>query len=195
MDSVGLGFRVRSGRAIAVLVSGPRDAPAVVDCQEIALADPAVPASIQPYHAALEQHRLTNLDAAARLVRIVERATDRSVSTLLAEYETLAAVPGTCRLVVGSLIDPAMVANQHMRAHALEGQLFRVTLASTLTARGLHVTPMLERSAYAEGARALSRTPDDLKRAIAEMGKRLRGPWRADEKLATLAAWVSLDER
>lgn len=192
MPAGAVGFRIRSGRASVVLMTGTPRSPVIADCREVPLADPKVPGSVQPYHAALKQHRLTNMRAAERLVALVERASSQAITALLAEYRGQASPIPAGALVVGSLIDPMNVANQHMRAHALEGQLFRRVVAEALTSEGLDVFPILEREAYDSVAPSLGRTPDAVKKAIALMGKSRSGPWRADEKLAALAAWAAL---
>lgn len=192
MAGAAVGFRIRSGRAIAVLMAGSDRTPSILDCREVPLADPKVAGSVQPYHAALRQHRLTHMKAAERLVRVVERATRQSVSRLLAEYRALAPPIRHGALVVGSLIDPETIANQHMRAHALEGRLFRVVVEEALGAAGVQVFPILERNAYESVGSSLARKPEELKQAVAAMGKTRSGPWRADEKLATLGAWAAL---
>jgi hypothetical protein len=38
----------------------------------------------------------------------------------------------------------------------------------------------------------LSQSEDKLKRTVLEIGRLQNGPWRADEKIAALAAWLSL---
>lgn len=187
-----LGFRVRSGRAIAVLLAGSPDAPELVDARVVALADPAVPQSVQPYHAALRDHQLRDLRAAERLAGIVRRATGRSVAAVLGEYRASGYRISRAALVVGSVTDPATIANQHMRAHALEGALFRTVLEEALRTAGLRCSLILERTAYAEGAAALARPAERLKRSVTDLGRGRSGPWRADEKLAALAAWTTL---
>jgi len=67
-----------------------------------------------------------------RRAAVVRSAAERSIKTLLAAYRDLGPAPRTAALVVGSLIDPAKVGNPHIRAHALEGQLFRTVLAEAL---------------------------------------------------------------
>ena len=51
-------------------------------------------------------------------------------------------------LVVGSQIDPANIANPHIRAHALEGRLFRSAVAETLQDHEIRTEILLERDAY-----------------------------------------------
>jgi hypothetical protein len=48
-----LGFRVKSGWAAAVLLTGPTRSPQLCDLQMIDLSDPRLPETRQPYHAAM----------------------------------------------------------------------------------------------------------------------------------------------
>jgi hypothetical protein len=94
-------------------------------------------------------------------------------------------------LVVGSQIDPAKIANPHIRAHALEGRLFRSTVAETLQDHEIRTEILLERDAYPTVAARLKQSSDDVKRAIQDFGRSAPakgGPWRAEQKLAALAA-------
>lgn len=187
---VRLGCRVRSGRAVAAALDARAAAPVLLDCRELLLCDPRSPGSRQPYHAALVDHRLQNLSRAKPLIAIVRRAARRSVAALLADYRARGWRVDGAVLVVGSLIDPAAIGNQHMRAHALEGQLFRTALEEALTSAGIACSFLLERSAYDEAAKRLGRRPDALRRAIGGLGRSHEGPWRADEKLAALGAFA-----
>ena len=50
---VALGFRVKSGSATAVLLVGPIETPRALDRRIVALSNPDVPETRQPYHAAM----------------------------------------------------------------------------------------------------------------------------------------------
>jgi len=185
-----VGFRVKSGWATAVLL-GLSDSPRVLDRRIVELCDPAVPASRQPYHAgfgALEE------DASEIRWRtgVVRRAAGKSVTALLQAYRAMGFAPRSAGLVVGSLIDPATVANPHIRAHALEGRLFRTVLEETLQSAKLACVVVIEKSTYAKAAAALGRTEEEVKRTVLALGRSAGGPWRADEKLAAAAAWMRL---
>jgi hypothetical protein len=95
-------------------------------------------------------------------------------------------------LVVGSVIDPATIANDHIRAHALEGRLFRTALERAARSRRLVCSVVVERSLYATAAATLKRPASRVKRTVSALGRALGGPWRADEKTATVAAWLAL---
>jgi hypothetical protein len=187
---VAVGFRVKSGWATAVLL-GLAAAPYVLDRRVVELSDPAVPASRQPYHASFG-----TLEEDASEIRwrtgVVRRAAGKSVAALLQAYRAMGYAPRSAALVVGSLIDPATVANPHIRAHALEGRLFRTVLEEALQSAKLACAAVLEKDAYAKAAAALGRTENDVKRIASTLGRALGGPWRADEKLAAAAAWMRL---
>src|ERR1700689_1588578 len=51
---IALGFRAHSGWAALVAVAGTIDAPLVLERRRIIIADPDMPGSRQPYHAAAE---------------------------------------------------------------------------------------------------------------------------------------------
>jgi len=187
-----LGVRVKSGWATAVLVAGPARAPRVVDRRTIALSDPAVPASRQPYHAVMGARAEDARRVERRLCRIVERVTRKSLARLLADYRAGGHVVRRVALVVGSQIDPARIANDHIRAHALEGRLFRMALDRAVRSRRLPCATVVERAVYAAAAATLQRPAARLKRAVTELGRAVGGPWRADEKTATVAAWMTL---
>lgn len=190
-----VGLRVKSGWATAVLMVGPARAPHVADRRVVALSDPAVPASRQPYHAVMGASAATRATVERRLRTVVQNVTRQSVRDLLQAYRAGGHAVRAVALVVGSDIDPARIANDHIRAHALEGRLFRTVLEAAISARRLACAVVLERDAYQLAAGVLGRPAAKLKRAVKELGRLVGGPWRADEKVAALAAWMVLGHR
>ncbi len=186
-----IGFRVKSGWACAVLLAGPLESPRLLDCRPIDLSDPQAPESRQPYHA-----RMGKLEEDASIVeqrtQIVHQVTKESVADLLASYREAASAPEGAGLVVGSTADPSSISNPHIRAHALEGRLFRTVLEDALRSHGLSCLVIVERNAYARGKEILGRSEEELKRAVAALGRSRSGRWRAEEKLAALSAWMAL---
>jgi hypothetical protein len=189
--STTLGFRVKSGWATAVLLAGPVKSPRVLDRRAIDLCDPAIAKSRQPYHARMGELETDEKELEERCT-IVRAAAARSVATLLKEYRQAGHLPRAAGIVVGSQIDPAKITNSHIRAHALEGRLFRTVLEEPLATAKLACLVVSERNVYSVASEKLGRTQDELKTAVALLGKSLGGPWRADEKGATLAAWQCL---
>src|SRR5260370_22250466 len=85
MNEAGLGFRVKSGWAMVVLVSATSP-PTVLDRRRVDLSDPAVPDSAQPFHAGLDLPKAVAAKAVARLVKYVERSSRRAIADLIEHY-------------------------------------------------------------------------------------------------------------
>jgi hypothetical protein len=186
-----VGFRVKSGFAIAVLVTGPIESPSVIDRRVIDLCDPDMPESRQPYHSRMGQLETDDAKVQRRRKAIVQ-ATQRSVPELVKEYRDADRQIRAAGLVVGSEIDPSRITNPHIRAHALEGQLFRTVLGEALQSCGLTFAVVTERNIYKHAAKILRRSEADLKGELVKLGRARVGSWRADEKTACLAAWLAL---
>lgn len=185
------GFRVRSGRAVAVLLAGPSVPPRLLDRTEVPLSDPRRPETVQPYHAgfgALEtDHSI--LEGRREAIR---SAAARSVGALLHRWQDLGAPPTAASVVVGSTTPPESIHNEHMRAHALEGALFRSVLVDGLTRHGIGVEVLEERAVRPLCAERLGTSAAGLETALTAMGRVVGPPWRADHKLAAAAAWYRL---
>ncbi|HJZ89302.1 MAG TPA: hypothetical protein VKE40_00420 [Gemmataceae bacterium] len=189
-----IGFRVKSGSAVAVLLAGPVESPQVLDRRIVELCDPAVPESRQPYHAGMGT--LETDDAKlARRCEFVRRAAGRSVPELIHEYRGCGHDLHGAGLVTGSDTDPARITNTHIRAHALEGQLFRTALEDAIRSCELSCAVFIERKVYTRATEILGQSEVELKRAMTRMSRPPGGPWRADEKAAALAAWLVLASR
>ena len=187
-----LGFRVKSGWALAIVLTGDANHPRACERSTLTLADPAVPESTQPWHEGLEVPPRRAQAVVSRLVAVVEAYAARSVSELLERCEREGWAIAGAGLVVGSDADPAAIANDHIRAHAEEGRLFRRVLQEGLAREGLPVTVTPEKKLYAAAAATLGRPEARLRADIAALGKPLGGPWRAEEKAAAIAAWMAL---
>src|SRR5438128_1721771 len=122
-----LGFRVKSGWAVSILINGSIQSPRLCESVVIDLCDPRDPETRQPYHAAMGKLE-TSAAKLKRRTQSVRRATERSISDLLKRCADNGYAIHGAGLVVGSVIDPDSIANPHIRAHAAEGRLFRTAL-------------------------------------------------------------------
>ena len=186
-SSCTLGFRVKSGWAAAVLIANSAKAPTVIDSRVIELADPGVAHSRQPYHAGLGTAQ-TDTAKVTRLVRGIERFSSRTIKSLLDEYRATHRLRSAA-VVASSLTDPASIANQHMRAHASEGRLFRTVLVDGLENCDIRVRVVLEREVYELLGKALRLRPSEAKHKVAALGESV-ARWRAEQKVAAAAAWL-----
>jgi len=122
----------------------------------------------------------------------VRSIAQRSIATLLDGYRQNGYSIRRAALVVGSRIDPASIANPHIRAHALEGQLFRSVLQESLHGHGIRTEVLLEREAYGKAAVELKQSNENVRCMIQNLGRDAKASWRAEQKLAALAAWFAL---
>ena len=186
-----LGFRVKSGWAAAVLLTGPTRSPQLCDVRRIDLSDLRFPETRQPCHAAMGRLE-TDTTKINRRVSVVRSIAQQSIATLLASYRGKGCAISRAALVVGSQVDPDSIANAHIRAHAFEGQLFRSALDEALQTCGIRTEILVERNAYAQAAAKLKDSNDNVQRMIRDFGRVAQGPWRAEQKLAALASWLTL---
>jgi len=184
------GFTVKSGWACAVLIGGTPASPRLIDSRRVEISDPGIPDSKQPYHAGFGTAR----DAGNELKRLVSSVRSygrKSVSAVVREYQKRGNVVAA-GVVVGSLTDPATIGNDHIRIHAMEGQLFREVLIDGAERNGVMVSIWRERDLYAAAAKQLKIAETVLRKRLAALGENAEGGWRAEQKAAALAAWMVL---
>jgi hypothetical protein len=183
---------VKSGHAIAVLLTGTTKEPSAFARTDVALSDPKIRETRQPYHHGFFRHE-EDANAIARRIRVVERCARKSVDALIGAIAGGSPKPRIqAALVVGSVIDPATVGNPHIRAHASEGRLFRVALAEALAAHGVACEVIVEKQLRSRATDATGRSAAQIARAVDAFGDVVGGPWRADDKAAATAAWIAL---
>jgi hypothetical protein len=188
---VAVGFRAKTGWAAVVLLESTADGPRLLDSRRLELCDPEEPDSRQPYHAGFGTFNENDAEV-KRLVRGVRRFASRAMKRLLDEYSAARHAPRSGAVVAGSDVDPLKIANLHMRAHALEGRLYRNVVEDGLAAASLGCELLLERDLYSRAAQRLGLRESALKKAVTELGRSIAGGWRAENKAAALAAWVVL---
>jgi hypothetical protein len=162
----------------------------VADSRRVEISDPDIPDSTQPYHAGFGTARDAG-DELKRLVASVKSFGRKSVTGLLREYEKLGVLRGA-GVVVGSLIDPKTIGNDHIRIHAMEGRLFRTVVIEAAEKHGLKCGVLRERDLYGHAAKALRKPEPALRKALTDMGRHVDGGWRAEQKAAALSAWTLL---
>jgi hypothetical protein len=193
-QTAALGFRIKSGWAAVVLLTDRARSPQLLDVGRIELCDPRLPETRQPYHATMGKLETDSakVDQRERVVRIISQ---QSLTRLLKAYQQKRFRIRRAALVVGSRIDPADIANPHIRAHALEGRLFRSVAEQTLHDYEIRTDVLLERDVYLSVGARLKQSIDDVKRTIQDLGRSpaaKAGAWRAEQKVAALAALFAL---
>jgi len=195
VQTAALGFRVHSGWAAAVVLSGPRDAPVVIDRRKIQLVKTFTYTFRQPYHTAEKMPR----QDAIKFIRGVQSEARRLALSSLRSWQTDLA-DGDFKIVRGALLLssgralPALeqILVSHALIHTADGELFRDSLRAACALFHLPVTGIREKELFATASKAFGMQPAVLKRRIAAFGKSLGPPWSQDEKFAALAAWLTL---
>jgi len=189
-------MRAHSGWAVAVAVARLGQAPRVVLRKRIELIAEDTPK--QPYHAA----QSLNLKAAEKLIghckETVQRLAREELGALIRELQSRSfTVTGVGVLLASgrALGTLAQSLASHAAIHTAEGELFRNALIEAAKHWRLPVVPVKERELFDRSAEKLGRPVDEIRERIKEMGAQLGPPWRMDEKLSALLAWLVLAER
>ena len=190
-----LGVRAHSGWAALVAVAGSPRKPAVVERRRLQTADPAIPGSKQPYHAA-EGWELTK--AAKYLQRCTARSrllARQAVRSVIHDLEKRGYEVVGCGVLLGSgrpIPGLAAILASHPLIHTAEGQMFRDVFVRAWQHCRLPVTGVKERELFPQAAARLRLPARTLQSRTAALGRELGPPWTEDQKLAALAAWLAL---
>jgi len=185
-----IGLRIKSGFAIAAIVSRSGAGCAIEAVRTVALSTEELPQTRFPYHPTIELPERQGAALSDKAVKEVRRTAASEMGKLLQEHAGIK----RAAMVVGSVIDPDSLGNPHVRVHALEGKLFRDVVAAALAEQGIDCGVLVERDAYTKVATAASTQEQRLRTQIAALGQGRIKPWRSEEKLATLAAWWQLQK-
>ena len=175
-----LGFRVHSGWSAVVAV----DELSVIYRGRIEIRDASIEGSKQPYHHAAE----LGLERAGPYLERCGASSRDLAARALDEIVNRIGTVSCCGMITGSgrkLPELAGILAAHALIHTAEGEFFRDVVRHACEQRGLRVTTVPEKELAA-------RTPDELHRAIVDIGKQIGPPWTQDEKYSTLAAWMAI---
>jgi len=181
-----LGFRAHSGWAALVAVAGTIDAPRVLERRRIIIADPDMPGSKQPYHAAADMP-FPKAEALVRAAIESSRALAvEAISVAIQALRSRGHEVARCGVILGSgkpLPGLEKILTSHPLLHTAEGEMFRDVLLWAAKELRLSVAGVREKSLDAAS----------LKR-IDSLGKLIGPPWTQDQKYATVAAFTALAE-
>jgi hypothetical protein len=161
----------------------------------VEMADPKLAGSKQPYHAVEE---LPVAQAARRLARLSASAAGLATEGLRVAIDVLragGAAPSALGILEsagrkGGSLDAILAS--HALIHTADGDHFRDALAAAAGTCGLAVSRVRERDLLEMAASVLRRPAAQVQATVQAMGKPLGPPWTADQKQATLLAWLLL---
>jgi len=187
-----VGLTVRTGRTVVVVLRGARRRPEIVVRFETQLADSWVPESMHPYHHELGDPGPVGTAARQRGCTAARRATRRAIRALVADMRSQRLDPCGAAVIASSLVDPSRIAGAHPRAHAEEARLYREAVTAALGACGVRVATYLEKDLRSVASTRLGLTPARIDAMLKAFSHVVGTPWRAPEKQAALAAWLTL---
>ena len=184
-----MGFRVHSGWAAAVTLSGPQTSPVVEDRRRIELAD-GTPGSKQPYHAG-EPLPLAEAEA---LIERCRASTWNLARQGLDEIRRAHSIGACGMLLAGGRPLPELdrILASHALIHTAEGEFFRQAITAVSREFGLPVRTVKERELLDTCCVELRLSPTELLERLTDWGRTMGPPWRQDEKYASLVAWLAL---
>jgi hypothetical protein len=177
---ISAGLRAKSGRAIAVVLRGPIEAPTVLRREEIVF---CAPDERQPYHAVMELPWPEAQAAVGEAAVAIKVAATEALRSLLAGAQGVGIVGAGPRQL-------ERIGNFHIRAHAAEGVFFREVLEAAAEANRLRHWLFAEKGLSAAVASDLGLRDGELNGRLVELGRAAGSPWRADEKAAAMAGWA-----
>ena len=188
---VALGFRTHSGWTAMIALRDPVAAPAVIQRRVLQIADPGISGSKQPYHAA-EKMKLDEAEDFINQCFETSRAmAARAVEKSLAEVTGKGYhVEGACVIAGSGRPSPSLAATlkSHALIHTAEGDFYRDVIRRACESAGLKTTAIKEKELR------IHLSVNERAQRISEMGKLIGPPWRQDEKLSAIAAWLLLEE-
>jgi hypothetical protein len=195
MQRSAIGIRVHSGWGALVAVTGKGSELEVIERQRVEIIDRRIPGVAQPFHFA---ERLT-LDKAQEHVTRCAAASKGLASDALREVASQLdgqgyKIAGMSILLSSGRPLPAFekILASHALIHAAEGEFFRQAFRDGAEALRIPVTGIRERELAMELRSTFGDAASGLQKKVAGFGRLLGPPWTADQKLAALAAVITL---
>ena len=178
-----LGFRAHSGWAAKVAVAGTIRAPLVMERRRIVIADPSMPGSKQPYHAAAGLPFTQAADFLRKAAGSSRALALDALSAIVKELQSKGHEVAGCGVLAGSgkaLPEIQAILASHALIHTAEGVLFRDALMWAARECQLPATAVREKGLEFASLQRLG-----------SLGKAIGPPWTQDQKYATLAAFMA----
>jgi hypothetical protein len=183
---VAIGLKAHSGWAALVSVGRQNGSLVVSTRRRVDLVDEAW--AKQPYHAAEHLAPEPARRLVARGVATARRLAIAEMRAAVADEQQKQNTVTACAVLVGTPM-PSWTVDEilavHFRMHKAEGVLFRDVLADAATACALKLRTIPEKQLNA---------PARLSRQVAALGTTVGPPWGKDQKDATLAALIALED-
>jgi hypothetical protein len=190
-----LGFKLHTGWAMLVAVTGQPGEIRVLFRERIELLPPdeSVPRFVYHEAAELPLSQATALVKRAR--EAARKAAQLAIKDVLRDLDSRGAKSDVCGVLSGSTLVPddlSRVLRSHPLIHAAEGALFQQAIVSACESCGLTVTAAREREVWSRGATAWGLAEPGLRKEMDALRKSVGAPWSADHKAAAAIALFAL---
>lgn len=192
MSTIGLGFRAQKGGAVVVGLALDAGEPRVLLSTFLATQREGDRLSFEPYAVA---HALgASAEANVAVAEGRSRQDQIAAEGVQAIVEHLGARPIAALLVnragwITDLLEYGLGWPEH--APVAEGLAVREALRFAFREQGLEAVELDEKSLPYRAAEALNLSPDDIDAQLKALGAAAGRPWRKEQKLACLSAWVA----
>ena len=193
-----IGVQMHSGWGVLVAVAYAESVQ-ILDRKRIVVVDPGMPGANQPYHYARLQLEKQNLEEAERHLALCA-STSEKLATKAIE-EVVAELRGRGCRVAGAVVlqgaGRALPALPHILAshpliHTAGGEFFGNVVKNACERLKIPVENIRRRDLEEHTKITFGRAATQLQRTVANIGKSLGPPWKADHKTAALAALTIL---
>jgi hypothetical protein len=189
---------MHSGWGALVAVASDSGRVSVIARERIDVIDETAGGKRQPYHfaktmtlSAAEKYISRSVEEAEKLACDAIRAVSQDL--LSRDYRVMRCVvlaasgrelPGLARILAA-----------HPLIHTAEGELFRGAISKACAILKIAASRVRERDLETQAKSVFGRSAAAAVKQIAKMGKSIGPPWTADQKAATLAAWIVLHDK
>ncbi len=178
-----------------VALEGSREAPRVLLRRRLELRDRGISGSAQTYHAAAEMEFAAAEEFLARCRESTHALALEAVRSALEDIARKGCeVAGGC-VLLGSgraVTDLKTILRSHPMLHTAEAEFYRDALRAACLACGIAACGVKEKTLAEEASKVLAMPVDELDQRVLELGKLIGPPWRQDEKLSAMGAWIVL---
>ncbi len=201
MSAVSLGFRAMRGGSVVVGVADGRE-PRVVLSTFLATAAEGDRLSLEPYHVAFEMERRAQGGVSAEAAAAVAEGRKRQdqlaakgLEDILRKLRDAGCKPVAAALLVNragwitDLLEYSFAAPEH--PPVAEGLAVRDALRFAFGRCGIKIVEMDEKSLQDVASKKLRLSLADIEAQLKDLGKTAGKPWRKEQKLACLSAWLA----
>ncbi len=206
MTPIGLGFRAGRGGSVVVGVAVDSGEPRVVLSRVLETATEGDRLSFEPYHVASEMERGPDGEVTSAAAAAVaegrerqERLAAQGLADIIANLRKAGFDPAVAALLVNragwitDLLGYSLEFKEH--AAVAEGLAVRDALRFAFGRCGIELDEADEKSLHEVASGELGLSSADIDVCLGALGASAGRPWRKEQKLAALAAWVAIRRR